>query len=131
MELGWRLGDLRGQRVRRPGWFVFGQCEGRSGYYVGAAAPKAWCLGGGLEICVDSEYVDPAGSSPGDAEVVLAGTSGRRPRNWRCVCCVGGCVVWMAGLLACVVFRLGFPYKPGFVWFLDPVFLINWVTLSI
>jgi hypothetical protein len=42
-----------------------------------------------------------------------------------------GCVVWMTGLLACAVFRLGFPYKPGNVWFLDPVSLINWVILCI
>ena len=45
MVLGWRLGDLCGQRVCRPGWFVSGQCGGRSGWYVGAAAPE-------LEVCL-------------------------------------------------------------------------------
>jgi hypothetical protein len=35
------------------------------------------------------------------------------------------------GPLVCAVFRLGFPYKPGNVWFLDPVSLINWVILCI
>jgi hypothetical protein len=72
---------LRGRQGRRPGWFVFGLCEGCPGCYVGAAAPKARCLGGDLEICVDSEFVDPAGSSSGNAKVVLDGTSGWRPRS--------------------------------------------------
>ena len=45
MVLGWRLGDLCGQRVCRPGSFVSGQCGGRSGWYVGAAAPE-------LEVCL-------------------------------------------------------------------------------
>lgn len=38
-------------------------------------------LGGGLEICVGSEFADPVGSSPGNAEVDLAVTLGRRPRR--------------------------------------------------
>jgi hypothetical protein len=38
MGLGWWLGDLCGQRVLRPGGIVFGQCEGRSGFYVKVAA---------------------------------------------------------------------------------------------
>ena len=25
-------------------WIVFGQCEGRSGWYAGAAAPGRWCV---------------------------------------------------------------------------------------
>jgi hypothetical protein len=58
---------LHGWQGRRPDWFVFGLCEGRPGCYVGAAALKAWCLGGDLEICVDSEYVGPTSSSSGNA----------------------------------------------------------------
>jgi hypothetical protein len=45
MVLGWRLGYLCGRRVCRPVWFVFGQCEGCSRWYVGAAAPE-------LEVCL-------------------------------------------------------------------------------
>jgi hypothetical protein len=72
---------LRGRRGRRPGLFVVELCEGRPGCYVGAAAPKAWCLGGDLEICVDIEFADLAGSSSDNAEFVRAGKSGRRPRT--------------------------------------------------
>ena len=47
--LSWGLGgDLEicvDSEFRRPGWFVFGQCEGRCGCYVGAAAPK-------MEVCL-------------------------------------------------------------------------------
>jgi hypothetical protein len=73
---------LRGRRGRQPDWFVFGLCEGRPGCYVGAASPKAWCLGGNLDICVDNEFVDLAGSSLDNVELVLAGTKGRQPRTW-------------------------------------------------
>ena len=45
MVFGWQLGFLCGQRVCRPDWFVFGQCGGRSGWYVGAAVPE-------LEVCL-------------------------------------------------------------------------------
>jgi hypothetical protein len=72
---------LRGRRGRRPGLFIVELCEGRPGCYVGAAAPKAWCLGGDLEICVDIEFADLAGSSSDNAEFVRAGKSGRRPRT--------------------------------------------------
>jgi hypothetical protein len=67
------------------GWVVAWSCAGSKFVDLagstsgnGAAAPKAWCLGGDLEIYVDSEDVDPAGSSLGNAEVVVACKSGRR-----------------------------------------------------
>jgi hypothetical protein len=63
------------------------------------------------DLC--NEYVDLAGPSSGNAEVFLVGTSGRWPLSWRCVYCIGGCVVWMTGLLTCGVFRIDFPYKPS------------------
>jgi hypothetical protein len=123
---GWRSsGDAWAQGCR-SGQFVFGLCVGCPGCYIGPAAPKAWCLGGDLEICVDIKYVGLVGSSSDNGEVVLAGTSRRRLRRWRCVYYVGSCVVWIAGLLACVfflsrfslqmqcmVFGSGFSYKLG------------------
>jgi hypothetical protein len=44
MVFVWRLEDMWLQQVCRPGWFVFRQCGGRSGWHVGAAAPE-------LEVC--------------------------------------------------------------------------------
>ena len=79
---------------------------------LGLGRGLAWSLGGDLEICVDSESVDPAGSSSGNAKVDLVATSGRRPRIWwRVFVAFVGCVVWATSLLACLVFR--------------PIFLIN------
>ena len=48
---------------------------------MGHGRGLAWGLGGGSEICVDSEFVGPAGSSSGNAKVDVAATSGRRPRR--------------------------------------------------
>jgi hypothetical protein len=52
--VGWRPGAARAASFRRPVWFVFGQCEGRTGCYVGAAAPKTVacvCCVGVLASC--------------------------------------------------------------------------------
>jgi hypothetical protein len=54
MWIGWRFGDLCGQRVCRPGWFIFGQCEVRTGSYVGATAPEmvvCVCCALGAALC--------------------------------------------------------------------------------
>jgi hypothetical protein len=60
---------------------------------------------------VDSEDVDPAGSSLGNAGVVVACKSRREPEARGVFSCVGGRVVWMTA--------------PSFVRFFVLVFLIN------
>ena len=133
-------------------------------------------LGGDLdEDCLGRGFVDPTGSSSGNAKVDLVATLGWRPRNrWILVatwmktaraegsstmtgspsdnakvdlvgtpgrrprvggvCCgvlVDWCRVGGKSPRLCGFFLPCFPHKQGivqFVWFLGPVFLINWVN---
>ena len=62
---------------------------------MGHGRGLAWGLGGGSEICVDSEFVDPAGSSSGNAKVVVAIRRGGGPGFWRDVRGLRA-VVWVA-----------------------------------
>jgi hypothetical protein len=52
----------------------------------------AWGLGGGLEICVDSEFADPTGSSSGNVKVVMAATSGGGPEFGMMFVVCDGCL---------------------------------------
>jgi hypothetical protein len=42
----------------------------------------SWSMGGGSEICVDSEFTDSSASSLGKAKFDLAAAPGYRPRIW-------------------------------------------------
>ena len=84
--------DYAGRGFVDHDWIVFGQCEGRSGWYAGAAAPGRWCV---------------------------------LWRFGRLVSCGRQVASSVRFFLPC------FPHKQGivqFVWFLGPVFLINWVN---
>jgi hypothetical protein len=121
---------LRGLRGRQPVWFIFGLYEGCPSCYVETATPKAWYLGGDFEIYVGNEYVLIRlvhFRTMQRSFLLVRRGGGSEPR---CVCCcVGGCVVWMTGLLAYVAFRLSFLYKPSIVWFFNLVSLINWIII--
>ena len=114
---------------------AFVQCEGRSGCYAGAAAPEQVGFGGDMdEDCVGRRLVDHDwfGFGQCGASSWLLRRGGGPEASGVC------CGVWSTrvgdGSSRLYGFWPCFPYKQGtvqFVWFLDPVSLINWVISSI
>ena len=91
-------------------------------------------FGGDLdEDCAGRGFVDHDWIAFGQCEG-RSGCYARAAASELVVCVVAfwsTCVVWAAGRLVCAVFWPCFPHKQGIVqvvWFLGPVFLINWIN---
>ena len=74
--------DCAGRGFIDHDWIVFGQCEGRSGCYVGAAVTEQVGFGGSVDETARAEGSSTMTGSPsGNAKVDLVATPGQRPRN--------------------------------------------------
>jgi hypothetical protein len=108
--------------------------EVRSSCNVGAAAPdsarRSWTAGSRLGS--EGYYTARSCGVVARVRFVLSDVGrGGGPRAGVCFCGVCGLVSWGRRVIACLVFWPDFPYKQGNVWFLDSIFLINWVNMVI